>query len=237
MPVPLAAQSDVEALLGVPLTTIQATYVGSLLTMASEKVRTYCRQVFTITVGDVITLNGSWGSRLTLPQRPVTNVSSVLIRGQVLTVGSWVWDRFGRLDLVSAAAAYNDYDNIFGPPADLATGASTLLSGGRADLSGPAGSIYSDVQTGPSWGGPSTHVTVTYDHGYAAIPGDITNEVAGMVAAQLSTPIGVLNETIGGYKATYIRAPGGAMTLPNETKLILDRYRIKNGSMTASLPR
>lgn len=234
---PLAAQSDVEALLVRPLTAAEATYCPTLLAAASNKVRSYVRQDLSQTVGDTVTLNGNWGTRLTVPQWPVTNIASVSVRGNSLAPHTFAWDRFGNIDVVSASSTWTDFDNIFGPPAMLAAGASTLLTGAAPMLSGPAGSIYPDIQSGPSWSGPSTTITITYDHGYAVIPGDVVDEVAGMVAAQISVPIGILKEMIGGYQVGYIRSPGAAMTLTDEAKSILNRYRRRTASLHAGLPR
>lgn len=233
----LAQLSDVVALLGHDVTPAQQTYIATLLNTASNKVRRYIRQDITQSLGDVVVLNGTWRTRLTLPQRPVTNVSSVAVRGNTIMPGSFAWDRAGHIDLVSASATWTDFDNIFGAPAQLATGASTLLTGTAPMLSGPGGSIYPDIQSGPSWSGPAARITITYDHGWVEIPGDIVDEVAGMVAAQMSVPVGVLHESIGGYKVGYIRPPGGAMTLTDEAKKNLNQYRIRATSTNAGLPR
>lgn len=234
---PLATQSDVEALLVRPLTTAESTYCATLLATASNKVRGYVRQQITETLSDTVTLNGNWGTRLTVPQWPVTNVAAVSVRGNSLAPNTFAWDRFGNIDVVSASSTWTDFDNIFGPPAMLAAGASTLLTGAAPMLSGPAGSIYPDIQSGPSWSGPATRIIITYDHGYSEIPGDIVDEVAGMVAAQISVPVGILKENIGGYGATYVRSPGGAMTLTDDAKKNLDRYRRRAWSTQAGLPR
>lgn len=233
----LAAQADVEATLGRPLVDNEPIYAASLLDKASAKVRAYTNRDFTRTLGDSITLNGNWGTRLILPQLPVTNVVSVSVRGSALAPYSFAWDRLGHVDLVSASATWTDFDNIFGPPATLAGGASTLLVGAAPALSGPAGSIYPDIQSGPSWSGPAAKITIVYDHGFAEIPGDVVDEVAGMVAAQLAVPVGILKEVIGGYQVGYIRSPGAAMTLTDEGKKALNKYRRRSWSATAGLPR
>lgn len=233
----LATQADVEANLGRPLVDNEATYAATLLDKASAKVRAYANRSFTQTLGESITLNGNWGTRLILPQLPVTNVVSVSVRGTALTPKSFAWDRVGHVDLVSASATWTDFDNMFGPPATLAGGASTLLMGAAPALSGPAGSIYPDVQSGPSWSGPAAQITIVYDHGFSEIPGDVVDEVAGMVAAQLAVPVGILKEVIGGYQVGYIRSPGGAMTLTEEGKKALNKYRRRTWSTPAGLPR
>jgi hypothetical protein len=51
------------------------------------------------------------------------------------------------------------------------------------------------------------------------------NEVAGMVAMQLNTDVGVQSEQIGTYKVVYDRAQSGAMVLSDQAKQVLNFYR------------
>lgn len=231
---PLAQLSDVVALLGHTVTVEQQGYITTLIATASGKVRAYTGQDFTAATADTIVLNGNSSTRITLPQRPVTSVTSVAIRGTTLSPSSYAWDRLGNIDLISGVAAWNDFDNIFGQSNALAVGASSPAGG---LLSGPAGSIFPDVQAGPSWGGGSAAITVMYNHGYADIPGVVVDEVAGMVAAQMAVPVGVKDEQIGGYKVGFIRAPGGAMTLTEDARRNLNKYRRTAFTTSAAVPR
>lgn len=216
----LAAQSDVEALLGRPLTTQEGTYCTALLATASGKAREYIRQEISAHAADVIQLAGNWSPRLVLPQRPVTAVGTLSINGTQLATTGFVWDRFGNVDILSGT---------FSPDVSV--------SGLAPQLWGPAGSVYPNFNSGPSWGGPGAIVSVTYDHGYATVPSSILNEVAGMVAAQLASPVGVMSEKIGGYDVRYIRAPGGAMNLTDETKKVFDRFRKRAASTSIATSR
>jgi hypothetical protein len=169
----------------------------------------------------------------------LTNVISVSVRGSSLFPDSFAWDRFGNLDLVSSSASWTDFDNQFGTSASITTGGSMLLSGGSPTLAGAAGSLFPEEQAGPSWSGAATKIVVTYDHGYATVPGDIVNEVAGMVAQQIAVPTGITSEQIGGYRVAYGRSVGGgaALSLAPSSMTTFDRYRVKVTSSDTSRPR
>jgi hypothetical protein len=198
----------VAAILQRDLTSQETTNGTRLLGMASDMVRRYTRQQISQTVNDTIVLPGNWDNVLVLPQRPVTNVSSVLING-----ASPVYQVWRTVD-----------DTLF-----MGTGAyqpdfGVLLWGGNA-LWGPAGSNTGPQATGATWQGPSSQITVTYTHGFAEIPGDIVNVVAGMVALAIASPVGVNMEKIGGYQVAYSRSEGGAMQIQPADKEILNYYR------------
>jgi hypothetical protein len=229
----LAVQADVEALLNRPLTTNEAIYAASLLSKASGRVREWAQQQqITQTLGDVIVLHGVYGTRLVLPQRPVTNVSVVVLTNSASGASpSWVFDRFGNLDIVSNATQ-NTSDTY-----RITDGGGNISSAVPPNLFGPAGTLFPGQSVSPSWGGPACTVTVTYDHGYSVIPSTVVDEVAGMVAAQLAVPVGVLQEKIGGYDVKYIRPPGGGMVLTDNAKASLAFLRIRTSSSSLAIPR
>ena len=216
----LATLDDVAAIIGRPLTSTETTNGTRLLGMASGMVRRYTRQTITQVVDDVIVLPGNWGHSLFLPQLPVTSVSSVAVNGVSASVSRW------RLIGNELFLGTGSYSPDFG----------TLASPGGA-LYGPAGSTNGMQVGGPSWQGPGTQVTITYTHGFAEVPADIVNEVAGMVALQLSTSVGVNSEQIGGYKVSYQRGEGGGMALTEETKSVLNFYRKRAISSTIATRR
>ena len=206
----LAAQADVESMLGRPLSTQEATYITNQLTLASGLVRGHTRQQISQTTSDVVTLPGNWGQALLLPQFPVTNISSITLNGATMAAGTYQWDRDGNVRL-STGSFQPDY------------GAS--LYGGTNNLLGPAGSDSGPLPSGNSWMGPTAVIVVTYDHGYATIPSDIVNMVAGMIALQISAGVGITMEQVGGYKAAYQRSDGGGLSLTYENKKDLRVYR------------
>ena len=217
---PLAVTDDVSALLGRSLAPDELTGVLRLLTMASGVVRRYTRQLLTFVANDTATLPGSWGASVSLPQRPVTAVHSVTVNGRTLEPGAYQWDRDGELSVSSGS---------FAPDYGSAAGGSALW--------GPAGSIGNPTAGGPSWSGPSAVITVSYDHGFDEIPQDVVNEVAGMVASQIATPMGILKEDIGGYKVAYQRSAGGGMTLTADAKSMLNFFRKRTASVSVTSAR
>ena len=209
----LATLDDVAAIIGRTLTATETTNGTRLLAMASGMVRRYTRQTITQVVDDVVVLPGNWGHTLTLPERPVQSVKSVVFSGGTAPNTSWklVGD-----DLFLGTGGYMpDYSG-------------SMV--GDQQLWGPAGSNGSPQVMGATWQGPQTQITVTYTHGYADVPQDIVNEVAGMVALQLSTSVGVQRERIGGYQVEYLRGEGGGMALTDETKAVLNFYRKRSAS-------
>ena len=216
----LATIEDVQAIIGRPLTSDQVTAANRLLDMASGMVRRYTRQNITVVTNDVITLPGNWGNTLLLPQRPVTSVSSVVMNGATMPNTQW--------KLVDG--------NLF-----LGTGAfmpdyGSTIWGGSA-LWGPAGSNQGPQAIGNTWQGPTAQITVTYTHGFSEVPQDIVNEVAGMVALQLNAEVGINMEQIGSYKVQYARNSAGGMALSEETKSVLNYYRIRAASTSIATAR
>ena len=218
----LATQADVESMLGRPLSTQETTYVPNQLAKASGLVRLETRQQISQTLGDTITLPGNWGQHLLLPQFPVTNVVSVTVNGTLWTSSQYQWDRYGNLTL-STGSFQPDY------------GAS--LYGGTDQLLGPAGSDSGPLPSGNSWMGGTAQIVVVYDHGYAVIPDDVANMVAGVVALQISAGVGVTMEMIGNYKVMYQRSDGGGLSLTDQNRKDLKRYRRTSTSSSVSSVR
>lgn len=216
----LATIADVVAIIGRPLTSDQTTAADRLLNMASGIVRRYTRQYLTQVTNDVVTLPGNWGNTLLLPERPVTSVSSVVMNGGTMSNTQW--------RLVDG--------NLF-----LGTGAfmpdyGSTIWGGEA-LWGPAGSNQGPQAIGNTWQGPTAQITVTYTHGYAEIPQDIVNVVAGLVALQLNAETGIQSEAIGSYKVVYARNGNGGMALSDDDKAALNFYRKRTGSASIAVQR
>jgi hypothetical protein len=217
---PLATTDDVAATLNRALTANEATYAPRLLALASGMVRRYTRQEITATAGDVVTLSGTWNQTIILPQRPVTAVISVVLNGANPSYNAW--------KLI--------HDELFIGTGSFQPDYGTSLWGGTG-LWGPSGSSQGPQATGATWQGPQAEVVVTYDHGYTTVPDDIVNEVAGMVALQLVSPVGVDSEMVGGYKVAWAKSPVGGMSLTAETKSVLNFYRRRNASVTITARR
>ena len=205
----LATLADVSAILQRDLTSQEQTYASRLITQASALVRSWTRQTITQVVDDVVTLPGNWSNQLALPQRPVTSVSSVVING-----ASSPYTQCTLIEnslMLGTGAFQPDYGSMYW---------------GGPNLWGPAGSNNGPQATGASWQGPQSSITVTYTHGFAEVPADITNVVAGMVALAVASPVGVNQEKIGGYQVSYTRSEGGSMSIQPSDEKILKKYRI-----------
>ena len=203
----LATVDDVVAIIQRDLSATEQTSAARLIPMASALVRKYCRQTITQQT-ETVTIPGNWTHVLELPQRPVTSVASVVINGA--TAPSTQWKLLDNRLFLSSGSFQPDYG--------------TMYLGG-ANLWGPAGSTAGPQATGATWQGPQAQITVTYTHGYAETPADISNVVAGMVALAIASPVGINSEMIGGYKVAYSRSEGGSMTLQPSDKEALSIYR------------
>jgi hypothetical protein len=217
---PLAVQADVEAIIGRSLNATQTTACARLLDMASGVVRRYTRQNITQVVNDVVTLPGNWGNTLELPERPVTAVASVSMNGA--TMANTMWKLVDNSLFLGTGAFMPDYGST--------------IWGGSA-LWGPAGSNQGPQAIGNTWQGPTAQVTVTYTHGYADVPQDIVNIVAGMVALQINAETGIQSEMIGDYKVVYARNGNGGMALSDDDKSALNYYRKRATSSSVDVVR
>jgi hypothetical protein len=105
----LATVADLAAILGRPFAPEQEMQAQALLDQASSVVRAYLRQDITLaTTTDTFTMRRadpvlhSCGGTVTLPQRPIVDITSVLVDGvetadwwqdgNDLLVGAWSWD-------------------------------------------------------------------------------------------------------------------------------------------------
>jgi len=190
-----ATETELEAYTGATIATDRATI---LLDMATGAIQAYTNQTMTFEAGDSITLPGNFGHLLTLPERPVTAVTSVTLGDTALVVDvDYVWD--GKDGLYRGTKV----DGI------LSVNGPDWLVNGWGD-----------------WGGPGAVVTIVYSHGFATIPNDIKGVCLALAARSLSSPDGVNSESVGSYSVSYSRT-GGAVSLLSEEKALLDRYRRK----------
>lgn len=94
---PFAISDDIAVRLGQTFTTTQAAQAGAFCADASAVIRDYLRQDISAVVGDTMDIEAPDGPWLTLPQRPVTNVTSLAINGHVVGDFSQIGDRLYRL--------------------------------------------------------------------------------------------------------------------------------------------
>lgn len=97
----LADPEDVAAITGQDITGDDYVRVARLLEYASASVRSYCRQRFDLVADDLIRLTqrdvegDEWGARITLPERTIVSVASVVVGGSPLDVASYAVDGDG----------------------------------------------------------------------------------------------------------------------------------------------
>jgi hypothetical protein len=84
MAYPFATAAEFSEATGLPLPDDLARWQSHLL-MASSVIRAYCHQVLSLVTADVYTAYPTVSSFLSLPERPVTAVSQVLVNGVATT--------------------------------------------------------------------------------------------------------------------------------------------------------
>ena len=175
---PLATLDDLEEY--VTLTSAQRSRAPALLRNASAQIRRFCRQDFDLVADDTVVLRPI-GTKLRLPQRPVTSVTSVVAVGSNgipdFTLAGWTFDG---IDIVNIAGLDS---NTF--------------------VSFPAWweDYNVDINT----------YRVRYGHGYEITPDDIKGKVCQMVNRVLTADTqveGVTQETIGQYSRQWQQATG-----------------------------
>jgi hypothetical protein len=109
------------------------------------------------------------------------------------------------------------------------------------DIAGNAVSAVWDGFSTLSVSGCYTALDVTYDHGFAEVPGGLVAVVCSIAARALSVAsdqtIGLSNETIGAYSYTVgsAAASGGAGMLDAE-RAILDAYIVPSPAIPTGIP-
>jgi hypothetical protein len=99
MPDMLASVADLHSLLGEDATTLPVGEAELLLSLATGAVQSAAGQRITVLAGDEVTLMGTTESWLSLPERPVTAVTSVTVDGGAVTdytrFGARLWRESG----------------------------------------------------------------------------------------------------------------------------------------------
>lgn len=132
-------------------------------------------------------LAGTWSRDLILPQRPVTEVTTVRLNGLTLAPGEYVHNERGLLRRGADSINYSELD--LDPITDW-------------DSFGVQGASW---RAGIHWGGPASTVTVTYSYGYAdeAVPGFLRSLSLRVAARTLGNPGAVDSEQLGIYSVKY----------------------------------
>jgi hypothetical protein len=191
---PFFTPTDLASRLQIDPTAMNTDAAVMLAQLASDAVREEIRQKVDYTVGDQITLWGDNGEVLVLPERPVVNVSSVVLAGVTLTP-----------TVVNATTNMLMFD--WRPEGAL-----------RRVVYG--GSFYAS-QLFYKWplGVP---VSITYDHGYQVVPSAMTHVAIELAAAAYSNPELHESERVGWVEWTTRRL-GLDMTADQRTSLDIYR--------------
>lgn len=177
-------------------TTPQATSATLVLDVATSLIQDEAHQHIFQVNNDSVELRGTWDHILQLPERPVIDITAVMIRNGSIFAAEiplaanvdYRWDRLGKLRRVS-----------------YLTG--RLLS-----------------PTSGYWGGDMAVVDVTYSHGYTVIPTRAKALCLAIAARVITNPDGLVRETVGQYTAMFDRSVPG-MSLTDHEKQVARRFR------------
>lgn len=189
--------------------TVDIATANLLLAQATALVQAATGQTLVQTTNDTVTIEGSPDAWLTLPQRPVTAVHSVLFADgnlaptaldptQYVLIGNRLWRGFGW-----------QYATVLTPPARIP---------------------FWKYLTYP----PPSSITVTYDHGYPA--GHPYLELARTVvltlaASAFSNPAMSRSVTVDDYTESWADALAGMQIPPSTMALLRRRYGHSAGSV------
>lgn len=194
----LAAQSDVEALLLRPLTASEAGYAVTLLAMASDVVRLWCRQTISYVTGDVATFNGLTQD-VELHELPVVNVSQITVNGIVVVSSAYQVAPGGEIQWVRSGAGLT---GLF----DQTEGYWPWTSGWQRLIAVTYDHGYATV--------PKDVVAVT------------AGLVAERLMVAASNPGGLQSRTVGPFSESYGKVvPRPTLALSDDQKDDLNRYR------------
>lgn len=91
-----ATPAELETFLGY---TVPDDRAQLMLDLATAAIQRYARQTFALVEDDTLTLRGSWGDTLWLPQRPVVAVTSITVDGILAPATTYTWTTDGKVTL------------------------------------------------------------------------------------------------------------------------------------------
>lgn len=99
-PAQFATPDELAARLNITLKPEEVTRANVLLRLASGLIQDAAGQALALVRDDAVTLPGSWGDRIRLPQRPVVSVASVTLGGSPISAPAYelVGDELVRVD-------------------------------------------------------------------------------------------------------------------------------------------
>lgn len=201
-----ATNAEFAARLGITLTTDEQTRADTLLALASGLIQQETRQTIEQVTDDVLAVRSVYGDRFRLPQRPVTDISSVTLT-----------PKSGTPSTVDPLVYYLDRD-------ELVRVTSRLILPELAF-----------VQWSPGWLGPYWTITITYTHGFETIPEVVKTVCLEAVVRAWVNPGSVARETIGDTATVYDNmrfSPTGLLLTDDEKKNLNDFLRRRSGTVT-----
>lgn len=168
--------------------------VQNAIEWATSVIANYCNRNFDLVTGDEVTISPSRGAAL-LPETPVANVTSVYAYlPDSVNGGGMAWIPLTNYKWVASTGILYD---------------TTGLPGTR-------------WTAGPSWPWLPGSLRVTYDHGYATPPKDLTNVCVRLAQQYLENPMLMVQRGVGDVHARFSGSAG--VMLNALDKAILDRY-------------
>lgn len=161
-------------------------------------------------------LAGTWDRDLELPERPVVSVASVTVNGLALVQNSDYFFNPGGFRIRRGAPfAPSQSGDWYGD--DDVDDYDLAMQGDQ--LEGALGAVPM------TWGGPTSVVNVEYTHGRDPIPNLARLVCLAAADRFLSSPTGVVQESLGPYAATYASPHGTLELSPAEIKLVRRAFR------------
>jgi hypothetical protein len=94
---PFATAQQVAALLGAGGSATLLARAGEAVQVVSATMRAYMRQTISLVEDDTVTLAGTRGRKLIIPERPVIAVTTVTLDGTTIETDDYRWTRAGAL--------------------------------------------------------------------------------------------------------------------------------------------
>ncbi len=187
-----ATVAELETFLGVAEDSLNAAQATELLTIASSTIRDECLQTIYAVEGDSVTLRGSWGREVWLPERPVVAVASITIDGTELAATAYKWTSDGRVTF------YGDAWKALDGPDEGAEGGNRRY-----------------------WGGDEVLVVVEYSHGYETVPANVRGVCLELAKRAIQNPSagGIVQESVGSYSVSYSREAASVLTKGEQRRL------------------
>lgn len=188
-----ATYQDLEDRLRVTFTAAEQVQAVALLESATSLIQAAARQVLEQVTGDTVTLDGNGQRILTLPQIPVTAVSSVTVDGETLTFDThYRWSPNGLL--------YRTWDGFWGRQfaawGDLLQSIVVVYSHGYAAIPDDLRTVCVEVAA-RAWSTPAGAVrsesigsySVTYDTNSATTTGVALTDAEKTIVGRYSAAV------------------------------------------------